>query len=94
MTVTIGRRELLAALGGMVAALPLAARAEQPGVATLIGLLSGAQLDDRMLSAIRQGLKEAGYVEGRNVAIKYARPMVASTGCRDWPLSWWPTRWP
>ena len=93
MTVTIGRRELLAALGGMVAALPLAARAQQPGVA-LIGLLSGAQLDDRMLSAIRQGLKEAGYVEGRNVAIKYARPMVASTGCRDWPLSWWPTRWP
>src|SRR5262249_35675929 len=70
MTVTIGRRELLAALCGMVAALPLAARAEQPGVA-LIGLLSGAQLDDRMLSAIRQGLKEAGYVEGRNVAIKY-----------------------
>jgi len=37
----------------------------------LIGLLSGAQLDDRMLSAVRQGLKEAGYVEGRNVAIKY-----------------------
>ena len=93
MTVTIGRRELLAALGGMVAAFPLAARAQQPGVA-LISLLSGAQLDDRMLSAIRQGLKEAGYVEGRNVAIKYARPMVASTGCRDWPLSWWPTRWP
>src|SRR5262249_43018379 len=49
--------------------------------------------DDRMLSAIRQGVKEAGEVEGRNVAIK-ARPMVASTGCQDWPLSWWPTRWP
>ena len=70
MTVTIGRRELLAALGGMVAAFPLAARAQQPGVA-LISLLSGAQLDDRMLSAVRQGLKDAGYVEGRNAAIKY-----------------------
>ena len=70
MTVTIGRRELLAALGSAAAAWPLAARAQQPGVA-LIGLLSGTQLDDRMLSAIRQGLKEAGYIEGPNVAIKY-----------------------
>jgi putative ABC transport system substrate-binding protein len=37
----------------------------------LIGLLSGAQLDDRQLRAIRQGLKETGYIEGRNIAIKY-----------------------
>jgi ABC-type uncharacterized transport system substrate-binding protein len=65
----IARRKFLAAFGG-AAVWPLAARAQQPGVA-LIGLLAGAQLDDRMLSAVRQGLKEAGYVEGRNVAIKY-----------------------
>jgi putative ABC transport system substrate-binding protein len=70
MTVTIGRRELLGALGGAAAAWPLVAGAQQPGVA-LIGLLSGAQLDDRMLSAIRQGLKETGYVEGENVTIEY-----------------------
>ena len=63
------RRKFMALIGA-VAAWPLAARAQQPGVA-LIGLLAGTQLDDRMLSAIRQGLKEAGYVEGRNVAIKY-----------------------
>src|SRR5262245_15803900 len=63
------RRSFITLLGGS-AAWPLAARAQQPGVA-LVGLLSGAQLDDRMLSAIRQGLKEAGYVEGRNIAIKY-----------------------
>ena len=63
------RREFITLLGG-AATWPLAARAQQPGVA-LIGLLSGTQLDDRMLSAIRQGLKEAGYIEGPNVAIKY-----------------------
>src|SRR5215813_13955855 len=68
MTVTIGRRELLAALSG--AAWSLTARAQQPAMA-LVGLLTGNQLDDRWLSAVGQGLKEVGYIEGRNAAIKY-----------------------
>jgi putative tryptophan/tyrosine transport system substrate-binding protein len=66
----IGRRKFLATVGGAAAAWPLAARAQQPGVA-LIGLLEGSRLDDRLLEAVRQGLKEAGYIEGRNIAIKY-----------------------
>jgi putative tryptophan/tyrosine transport system substrate-binding protein len=71
MPVSIGRRKLLATLGGVaVAAWPLAARAQQPGV-PLVGLLLSTQIDDRLVGAIRQGLKDAGYVEGRNVAIKY-----------------------
>jgi putative ABC transport system substrate-binding protein len=37
----------------------------------LVGLLSSIHQDDREISAVRQGLKEAGYIEGRNVAIKY-----------------------
>jgi putative ABC transport system substrate-binding protein len=55
---------------GGVAAWPLAVRAQQPAMA-LVGLLSSAQLDDRQIDAIRQGLKHAGYIEGRNVAVKY-----------------------
>src|SRR5262245_16355438 len=61
MTVTIGRRELLAALGGAAATWPLAARAQQPAM-PLIGLLdirSPETMTDR-LRAFRQGLKDAG----------------------------------
>jgi putative ABC transport system substrate-binding protein len=66
----VNRREFIALIGGAVAAWPLAARAQQQGVA-LVGLLSGTQLDDQRFEAVRQGLKEVGYIEGRNIAIKY-----------------------
>src|SRR6516165_46582 len=70
MTVTIGRRELPVALGGAALAWPLAAGAQQPAMA-FVGLLSGGQLDDRLIDAVRQGLKDGGYIEGRNIATKY-----------------------
>ena len=64
------RRKFISLLGGAAVVWPLAARAQQAGV-PLVGLLVSTQIDDRQIAAIRQGLKDAGYIEGRNVAIKY-----------------------
>ena len=71
MTVTIGRRELLVALGGAVAAWPLAARAQQP--VPVIGLLSSRSpdVDTPLIAIIRRGLNETGVVEGQNVSLDY-----------------------
>jgi len=72
MTVTIGRRELLAALGGAAAAWPLAARAQQPAM-PVIGSLTGHSRISfaAYLSAFQRGLADMGFVEGRNLAIEY-----------------------
>jgi putative ABC transport system substrate-binding protein len=93
MTVTIGRRELLAALGG-AAAWPLAAWAQRRDRMRRVGVLMHLAADDpegqSRVAAFLQGLQEAGWAVGRNVNIdvrwaageadrfrKYAMELVA-----------------
>ena len=67
MGTTIGRREFITVLSATALAWPLAARARTPNGVVLIGFLGL----ERRLEKFRQGLRDLGYVERRDIAIEY-----------------------
>jgi putative ABC transport system substrate-binding protein len=71
-TTAMKRREFLKAIAGLGIAWPCIAIAQQSAL-PIVGFLSGRSLksDAHLVVAFRQGLGEAGYVEGRNVAIEF-----------------------
>jgi putative ABC transport system substrate-binding protein len=66
------RRSFILALGGTAATWPLAAHAQQPAM-PVVGFLRSTSAADatELVTAFRQGLKDAGFVEGQNVAIEF-----------------------
>ena len=65
------RREFISLLGGAAVAWPIAAQAQQAGIPVVGVLYSGSsEMFSTLIAAFRQGLDEAGYVEGRNVALE------------------------
>jgi ABC-type uncharacterized transport system substrate-binding protein len=71
VTAFVGRREFITLLGGAATAWPLTALAQQPA-APVVGLLRNTPSApfEHIVAALRRGLTEAGFVDGRNVAIE------------------------
>src|SRR5438105_14404794 len=69
------RRDFIKLLGGAVAALPLAARAQQPDRMRHVGVIVGLAEDDAEAKArfagFRQGFEKLGWIEGRNCRFNY-----------------------
>src|SRR5215467_1829223 len=76
---SLGRRRFMAAIAGCVLAAPLAANAQGAAKTWRIGWLSSrtGRSDDANFVALQNGLRELGYVEGRNIVFE-----------KRWPALW------
>src|SRR3954466_10248037 len=67
----VKRREFITLLGGAAAAWPFAAAGPQATKVSTVGVVAlAAPSPDRLLAALRRGLSESGYAEGRNLRIE------------------------
>ena len=80
------RREFISLLGGASAAWPLAVRAQQPAKVARIGFLNLAPASawSRRVEALRAGLRDLGWVEGKNIVIEFRWADNQYESLRDW----------
>jgi putative tryptophan/tyrosine transport system substrate-binding protein len=92
MTLCIGRREFITLLGGAAAGWPLAARAQKEGtphIGVLLGLADGQPETRSRVKAFQKGLRDLGWVEGRNIRVDYRFAAVILTASGSIRRNWY-----
>jgi putative tryptophan/tyrosine transport system substrate-binding protein len=84
----VRRRDFIKLLGGAAASWPLAARAQQAKVYTISVFALTTPSPEPLLKALRDGLRDAGYVEGRNLRLRFGRAMGGQLSRRKTPPIW------